>query len=57
MPVFRGGKRKGKCPYEHLGLKLASSDFWDLLKEEFATALEEEKAQAKAKLKAQGGLT
>ena len=50
--VFRGGKRKGKCPYEHLGLKLASYDFWDLLKDEFATALEEEKAQAKAKLKA-----
>ena len=52
MPVFRGGKRKDKCPYEHLGLKLASFDFWDHLKEEFATALEEEKAQAKAKLKA-----
>src|SRR5208337_2130161 len=50
--VFRGGKRKGKCPYEHLGLKLASYDFWDLLKDEFSTALEEEKAQAKAKLKA-----
>jgi hypothetical protein len=46
--VFRGGKRKGKCPYEHLGLKLASYDFWDLLKDEFSTALEEEKAQAKA---------
>ena len=50
--VFRGGKRKGKCPYEHLGLKLASYDFWDLLKDEFSTALEEEKAQAKAKPKA-----
>ena len=33
--VFRSGKRKGKCPYEHLGLKLASYDFWDLLKDEF----------------------
>ena len=50
--MFRGGKRKGKCPYEHLGLKLASYDFCDLLKDEFSTALEEEKAQAKAKLKA-----
>jgi hypothetical protein len=29
-----------------------SYDFWDLLKDEFSTALEEEKAQAKAKLKA-----
>ena len=43
---------KGKCPYEHLGLKLASYDFWTLLKDEFATPLEEEKARAKAKLKA-----
>ena len=49
--VFRGGKRKGKCPYEHLGLKLASYDFWELLKKEFSAALEEQKAQAKAKLK------
>ena len=48
--AFRGGKRKGKCPYEHLGLKLASYDFWSLLKEEFSRALEEQKAQAKAKL-------
>ena len=29
--VFRGGKRKGRCPYEHLGLKLPSYRFWDLL--------------------------
>ena len=48
--AFRGGKRKGKCPYEHLGLKLTSYDFWSLLKEEFSRALEEQKAQAKAKL-------
>jgi len=48
--TFRGGKRKGKCPYEHLGLKLASYDFWGLLKDEFSKALEEQKAQAKAKL-------
>ena len=52
MPVFRGGKRKGKCPYEHLGLKLANYDFWSLLKEEFSRALEEQKAHAKAKLRA-----
>jgi len=33
-----------------LGLKLASYDFWSLLKEEFSRALEEQEAQAKAKL-------
>jgi hypothetical protein len=29
---FREGKRKGRCPYELLGLELPSSDFWTLLK-------------------------
>ncbi|MBV8230025.1 MAG: hypothetical protein JO329_08585 [Planctomycetaceae bacterium] len=29
--VFREGKRRGRCPYEHLGLKLPSYQFWDLL--------------------------
>lgn len=29
--AFRGGKRRGRCPYEHLGLKLPSYRFWDLL--------------------------
>jgi hypothetical protein len=29
--VFRAGKRKGQCPYEHIGLKLQSYDFWTLL--------------------------
>lgn len=28
---FREGKRRGRCPYEHLGLKLPSYRFWDLL--------------------------
>lgn len=46
---FEAGKRKGKCPYEHLGLKLPSYDFWDLLQREMALALEEAKAQAKTK--------
>ena len=50
--AFRGGKRKGKCPYELLGLKLPTYDFWTLLRDEFPTALEEAKARAKAKLKA-----
>ena len=29
---FREGKRKGRRPYELLGLKLPRYDFWDLLK-------------------------
>lgn len=28
---FRSGKRKGRCPYELLGLKLPTYDFWELL--------------------------
>jgi hypothetical protein len=28
---FREGKRRGRCPYEHLGLKLPNYQFWDLL--------------------------
>ena len=50
--AFLGGKRRGKCPYEHLGLKLASFDFWDLLQAEFTEALDEAKAKAKAKTRA-----
>jgi hypothetical protein len=48
---FRGGRRKGKCPYEHLGLKLPSYAFWDLLQTELPAALEQAKATAKAKAK------
>jgi hypothetical protein len=29
--AFREGKRRGRCPYEHVGLKLPSFRFWDLL--------------------------
>ena len=29
--VFREGKRRGRCPYEHLGLRLSSYRFWELL--------------------------
>jgi hypothetical protein len=47
--AFRGGKRRGRCPYEHLGLKLPSYDFWGLLQGEMITALTEAKAKAKAK--------
>jgi hypothetical protein len=28
---FRSGKRRDRCPYEHLGLKLPSYDAWELL--------------------------
>ena len=46
---FRGGKRKGKCPYEHLGLDLPSYDFWDLIKEDFDDVLADAKADAARK--------
>jgi hypothetical protein len=46
---FRGGKRRGHCPYEHLGLKLPSYRFWSLLQDEMDTAIGEAKAKAKAK--------
>ena len=36
--VFRGGKRKGRCPYEHLGLALSRYDFWGLIRDELNTA-------------------
>jgi hypothetical protein len=29
--AFDDGKRRGRCPYEHLGLKLPSYDLWELL--------------------------
>ena len=29
--AFREGKRRGRCPYEHLGLKLPTYDFWSVL--------------------------
>ena len=44
--VFRGGKRKGRCPYEHLGLTLPRSDFWGLLQDELAPALVQAPAEA-----------
>ena len=46
--AFRGGKRKGRCPYEHLGLSLPRSDFGGLLQEELAPALGQGKAKAPA---------
>ena len=46
--AFRGGKRKGYCPYEHLGLELSSYDFWKLLEPELAPAFAKAKAKAKS---------
>ena len=43
---FRGGKRRGRCPYEHLGLRLSSSRFWDLLRDEMIIAIGQAKAKA-----------
>jgi hypothetical protein len=50
--VFGGGKRRGRCPYEHLGLGRPSYRFWDLLAGEMIIALDEAKAKAKAKRRA-----
>ena len=49
---FLRGKRRGKCPYEHLGLKLPSFDLWDLLQPQFNEAGNEAKAETKAKRQA-----
>lgn len=32
--VFRSGKRREQCPYELLGLKLPTAEFWELLHED-----------------------
>jgi hypothetical protein len=29
--AFRSGRRRDQCPYQHLGVQLASYDFWQLL--------------------------
>ena len=29
--AFVAGKRRKRCPYEHLGLKLPTYDLWELL--------------------------
>jgi hypothetical protein len=51
--VFRGGQRKGRCPYEHLGLKLPNYAFWRLLQVEMAEALACAKARARSRAKTQ----
>jgi hypothetical protein len=49
---FRGGRRKGLCPYEHLGLELRTYDFWTLLQVEMDAALAQAKEDARSKAKA-----
>jgi hypothetical protein len=44
--VFRGGKRKGRCPYQHPGLALPRYDFWGLLQDERDTAVDAVAAEA-----------
>jgi hypothetical protein len=44
--VFAAGKRKARCPYEHLGLSLPHYDFWGLLQEEINTAVGQAKEPA-----------
>ena len=50
--VFRGGKRKVLCPYEHLGLKLPRYDFWSLVELAMAPAFDKAKAKAKSQARA-----
>jgi hypothetical protein len=49
--VFSGGQGKGACPYEHLGLKLRTYDFWSLIQVRDACRIEpgEGRRQAQAK--------
>jgi hypothetical protein len=39
--VFRGGKRRDQCPYELLGLRLPTCDFWELLRKDPAQLAQE----------------
>ena len=50
--VFGGGKRKGRCPYEHLGLKRPDLGFWSSLEGEMTIALGRAKANAREKRRA-----
>ena len=51
--VFRGGQRKGRCPYEHLGLTLPSYDFWTLLQAEMGATPAQTTENARSKAKTQ----
>jgi hypothetical protein len=47
--VFRAGKRKGRCPYEHIKVELPSYRFWQLLQPEMDHAIAQAKANAKSR--------
>jgi hypothetical protein len=51
--VFRGGRRKGRCPYEQLGLTLSSYNFWSLLQTEMNEALARTREMARSKAQTQ----
>ena len=42
---FAEGKRRGRSPYEHLGLKLPTYDFWELLQKDPAELEQEVSSQ------------
>src|SRR5262249_33433217 len=39
--AFRSGQRQGRCPYQHLGLAMPTSDFWQLLQSDPQTLVQE----------------
>jgi AcrR family transcriptional regulator len=47
--TFRGGQRKGHCPYEHLGIELPCYDFWRLLKESMDAGIAQTKTTGRPK--------
>ena len=55
--VFLGGKRKGRCPYEHIGLKLPSYDFWSLLARGNGPSLCRSESQGQSENQGRRGLT
>jgi hypothetical protein len=44
--AFQGGKRKARCPYEHLGLALSGCNFWGMLQDELTPAVSQAQAAA-----------
>jgi hypothetical protein len=47
--AFGGGRRRGRCPHEHLGLNLPGGGFWSLFEGEMIIALGEARAKAMSK--------
>jgi hypothetical protein len=42
---FVSGKRRGACPYQHLGIKLPTYDWWELLKQDTEESMQEVSTQ------------